>query len=163
MTTVLNVPYPPTLNRYYRYVTGLRRVLISAEGRAYREAVREAINKAAQTDGLKTLSGRLEVVIHVSPPDRRRRDLDNVLKALLDSLTYAGVWVDDSQIDKLEINRIYAWRGRVLVAVTEIEGAADGQKLPARKAVRGKNATRGSGDTEAHEGASPRAREPRVP
>jgi len=43
--------------------------------------------------------------IVVAPPDRRRRDLDNVLKSLLDSLEHAGVYTDDSQIRKLSIER----------------------------------------------------------
>jgi crossover junction endodeoxyribonuclease RusA len=39
------------------------------------------------------------------PPDRRRRDLDNLLKALLDSIEHAGVYEDDSQIDLLVARR----------------------------------------------------------
>lgn len=149
MITILTLPYPPSLNRYYRYVTRLRRVLISTEGREYRESVRDAL-RAAKADGLETFSGRLRVSVHISPPDRRRRDLDNVLKALLDSLTHAGVWLDDSQIDVLEIRRLGPERlGRVRVAISETEGAEDGQKLPARKALRHPDAIRGGRDTRA--------------
>jgi len=36
-------------------------------------------------------------------PDRRRRDLDNLLKSLLDAITHAGIWDDDSQVKHLEI------------------------------------------------------------
>jgi crossover junction endodeoxyribonuclease RusA len=44
-----------------------------------------------------------EIDIHVIlyPPTRAKRDLDNFLKALFDSLTYAGVWADDSQIKRM--------------------------------------------------------------
>jgi len=45
----------------------------------------------------------MTVTLH--PPDRRRRDLDNAMKALLDSLEHAGVYDDDSQIDDLRIVR----------------------------------------------------------
>lgn len=38
-------------------------------------------------------------------PDKRERDLDNLFKALLDSLVKAGVLVDDSIIDELRIVR----------------------------------------------------------
>lgn len=44
---------------------------------------------------------RLYVSLHA--PDRRRRDVDNYAKALLDSLTEAGVWADDSQIRDLRL------------------------------------------------------------
>lgn len=39
------------------------------------------------------------------PPDRRKRDLDNLLKSLLDGLEGAGVFKDDAQIDDLQIVR----------------------------------------------------------
>jgi Holliday junction resolvase RusA-like endonuclease len=45
------------------------------------------------------------VVVEVYVPDRRKRDLDNLHKGILDSLTHAGVWGDDSQIDDLRIYR----------------------------------------------------------
>ena len=45
----------------------------------------------------------MTVTLH--PPDRRRRDLDNAMKSLLDALEYGGVYADDSQVDHLEIRR----------------------------------------------------------
>ena len=41
----------------------------------------------------------------VHPPDRRRRDLDNVQKAIFDALEQAGVYENDSQIDHIDIKR----------------------------------------------------------
>ena len=126
MTTTLSIPWPPTVNTYYRYVhtrSGTR-VLISREGRAYRGAVRSAaINARAD----KRLAGRLHVVIKAYPKDRRRRDLDNLLKAALDALQHAGVFVDDGQIDLIEVRRmtpgLRGHAGTLSVYVTEI-GAA---------------------------------------
>ena len=43
--------------------------------------------------------------ITLFPPDRRKRDLDNYLKALFDAITKSGFWVDDSQIDQLMVYR----------------------------------------------------------
>jgi crossover junction endodeoxyribonuclease RusA len=43
------------------------------------------------------------VCITAHPPDNRKRDLDNLQKSLLDSITCAGVWQDDSQIMHLSI------------------------------------------------------------
>jgi crossover junction endodeoxyribonuclease RusA len=55
--------------------------------------------------GAKHYAGRLAVEIEAHVPDKRKRDLDNLFKAVLDSLTHAGVWADDSQIDALRIVR----------------------------------------------------------
>jgi len=51
------------------------------------------------------MAGPLAVFIEVYPPDRRRRDIDNLLKAIIDSLEHGGVFHDDSQIEWLLIER----------------------------------------------------------
>lgn len=43
--------------------------------------------------------------VTVFPPDRRRRDIDNVQKALLDALQHGGAFHDDNQIVRLTIER----------------------------------------------------------
>jgi crossover junction endodeoxyribonuclease RusA len=48
---------------------------------------------------------RVSVSIVLKPPDRRRRDIDNTAKAILDALAGAGVYDDDCQIDRLTIER----------------------------------------------------------
>ena len=71
--------------------------------------------------GPRPLTGRVAVRIEAQPPDRRVRDLDNLLKAPLDALTHAGLWVDDSQIDELTIMRLPPLSGGSLrVVVVEI-------------------------------------------
>lgn len=112
----ITLPYPPSLNRYYRTVQG--RILISAEGRSYQHTVAGYVMEARTGAAMR---GRLAVSIDVFPPDRRRRDLDNTAKCLLDSLTKAGVWADDEQIDALTLRRQpVAVGGRVLVEVREV-------------------------------------------
>lgn len=104
--TTLALPYPPSTNTYWRHVGA--RVLISARGRIYRREVGQAVllAQAQGQVGRQPLASRLAVTIEVQPPDRRRRDLDNLTKALLDALTHAGVWLDDSQIDELRLIRL---------------------------------------------------------
>ena len=97
----LVLPWPPTVNTYYRNVAG--KTLISAKGREYRAAVADQV---LIQRGAKHLTGRLSVDIEAHVPDRRNRDLDNLFKAVLDSLTKAGVWDDDGQIDELSIKRM---------------------------------------------------------
>lgn len=64
------------------------------------------------------LTGRLAVSIRVYPPDKRRRDLDNLMKCLIDALQHAGMYQDDSQIDRLLVTR-EDLGGYVEVAVCE--------------------------------------------
>ncbi len=42
--------------------------------------------------------GPIAIRIDIAPPDDRRRDCDNVQKAVLDALQHAGVFWDDSQV-----------------------------------------------------------------
>ena len=93
----LELPYPPSLNRYYRHWGA--RVLISREGRIYRENVEAII----RTLGTKKFDSKTSLTIDVYPPDSRRRDLDNINKALLDALVSAKLLKDDSLIDELHM------------------------------------------------------------
>lgn len=110
----LTLPWPPTVNTYYRTFKG--RMLISEKGRQYRAAVADQV---LIQRGAKGFTGRISLSIVAHVPDRRRRDLDNLLKSLGDSLTHAGVWVDDEQIDRLCIER-GPIGGMVVVTVQEI-------------------------------------------
>jgi crossover junction endodeoxyribonuclease RusA len=110
----ITLPWPPTVNTYWRNFNG--RTIISAKGRDYRKAVADQvlIQRAA-----KHIDYAVKVEIECYRPDRRRRDLDNLLKALLDSMTHAGVMQDDALIEDL---RVY-WADEIggMVKVT-IEG-----------------------------------------
>ena len=91
----LELPYPPSVNRYYRHV-GFR-TLISREGRAYRRLVCAILRRA----GVRPLEGTLAVGLDLYPPDHRTRDADNVQKALMDAMQHGGMYRDDSQVKKL--------------------------------------------------------------
>jgi len=60
------------------------------------------------------------VDIEVRMPDKRRRDLDNLPKAVLDGLTHAALWHDDSQIDDLRVWRSDRMGGCLVVKVREL-------------------------------------------
>ena len=91
------LPYPPSVNHYWRYARG--RFYISSAGHNYRESVLAALF------GCEKLSSPVALEIEVYPPDRRRRDLDNILKSILDALEYAGVFEDDSQVAFISVER----------------------------------------------------------
>lgn len=123
---VLSLPWPPSVNHYWlslRKGPMAGRVIISTEGKNYRKAVAAAVLE--QRVPTRMLTGKLRLWIHVLPPNNIRRDLDNLPKAVLDSLTHAGVFEDDSDIDDLHITR-YAVRpgGELQIRIEEIPGAA---------------------------------------
>lgn len=91
------LPWPPTVNTYWRHVGA--KVLISAEGRAYRKAVFGLLAACGP------LAAPVSLEIVACPPDRRKRDLDNLLKAPLDSMQHAGLYADDADVAKLTITR----------------------------------------------------------
>jgi crossover junction endodeoxyribonuclease RusA len=99
MSLHFELPYPPSVNHYWRRVGA--RTLISRAGRAFRQDVCSLL--AARR--IEPLDGPLAVKIDVFPPDRRRRDLDNLPKALLDALQHGGAYHDDSQIVRLTITK----------------------------------------------------------
>lgn len=104
MEIEIHLPWPPTVNDYYGVRVVKRRQIpyIKAKGKKFREDVEAAI---AEQIGYLQLDDPLLVEVELFPPDKRRRDLDNYMKALLDALTQAQVWLDDSQIDQLFIYR----------------------------------------------------------
>lgn len=94
----VTLPWPPSVNTYWRVFNG--RAILSEAGRKYRKAVAEQvlIQRAA-----KHFNKPVIVMIEAFRPDNRRRDLDNLLKAVLDGLAHAGVFEDDSLIHDLRI------------------------------------------------------------
>ena len=99
----LYLPYPPTINSYY--VKTRQGVFISKKGRVFREAAAEAVNEQLP-DAAISFAVLIEIVLH--PPDRRKRDIDNVVKPTLDALTKAGLWTDD-----VLVNQLFVYRGEI--------------------------------------------------
>ena len=90
------LPWPPSVNRYYRHVGP--RVLISREGRRYRMMCVSRLGGV-----FPKLEGKVKLMGEFYPPDARKRDLDNVLKCMIDSLVHAGLMRDDSQIKHIDV------------------------------------------------------------
>jgi len=114
------LPWPPSVNTYWRSVVtngprGPRvKLLISEKGREYRKRVAMIVQQKME----RMAPGRYDVWIDAHPPDKRKRDLDNLFKAVLDSLAHAGVYADDSLIDKLSIQRCKILKSTGMVYVT---------------------------------------------
>ena len=112
----ITLPWPPSVNTYWRNFDG--RMIISAKGREYRETVGDQITMQRM---VKHFVGPLRVVIEAWRPDKRRRDLDNLLKATLDGLAHAGVYEDDSQIVDLRIYWAQNIGGMLKIKIEEIK------------------------------------------
>lgn len=95
----LVLPFPPSVNRYWRVSPRGRGVLLSKVGREYRRRV------ALQLIGWSRppLAVPVAVAFDAYPPDRRRRDGDNLLKAPLDGLVHAGLILDDHLVRRVSL------------------------------------------------------------
>lgn len=115
----ITLPWPPGNNHLFSVFRG--RKIKSKKGREYTTAVTQQTTQANQQ---YHLDGKLKVKILAYPPTRARRDLDNLFKAPLDSLTSAGVIADDSLIDDVRMVRCEVVKGgRLEVIITVLEEA----------------------------------------
>lgn len=121
----LTLPFPPTINNYWRSPPG-QHVMLSREGRAYRTTVAEAVMLQRVKRRPEIFDARLSVRVEAYPPRHGRRDLDNLLKALLDAMQHANIYQDDSQIDYLAIERrAVTPPGFVVVQIEAIESTVE--------------------------------------
>jgi crossover junction endodeoxyribonuclease RusA len=67
------------------------------------------------------LTGRLSMTINAYPPDKRKRDIDNLAKASIDAIGSTKlIFEDDSQIDHLSIHRCAVEKpGRLEIQIWE--------------------------------------------
>lgn len=125
MTTIqANIPYPPSVNRYWRslVVGGRARVVISRAGREFRERVQMHMIAARAVP----MDGPVQVTMLVYRP-ARRGDLDNTAKAILDALQ-GHAYHDDSQIVMLHMERFDDKEDpRVEIRVTSVDAQASGR------------------------------------
>lgn len=101
----LLLPFPPSVNHYWGQ-SGKHR-FIGKRGKEFRMAVAEACVEA----NITPLDGPLTVHVALFPPDNRKRDIDNVLKPLLDACEHAGCFENDNQIAELHIVRQQVKKG----------------------------------------------------
>lgn len=118
-TIKLTLPYPPTVNHYWGQVGSKK--FLGKKGKEFRESVFLCVYAAQQG----RLDARLHMEVYLYPPDNRKRDVDNVLKPLLDALEHAGTYENDSQIDKLCVTRMEVTKGGSCdVVITELNQSA---------------------------------------
>ena len=115
---IIKLPWIVSANAYYRAVGNS--VRISKRGRENRKSC-----MAAVFDKLggypEPLTGDISIVVRIHPPDKRKRDIDNIFKGLFDSLTHSKVWADDSQVKHLDATMCDIVKfGCVIVEINEL-------------------------------------------
>jgi len=95
----VTLPFPPSVNTYYRHLPN-GRTLLSRKGRLFKAFASELpeFQPFAAED-------RLRVHLQLYPPTRRSFDIDNYGKSVLDLLQSAGVFPNDNQVDELYVER----------------------------------------------------------
>lgn len=111
----LTLPYPPSVNTYWR--RNGSRYFVSAKGVKFRDAVKDCLCEPGDT-----ITGLVKLTILAYPPDRRKRDIDNIAKGVLDSLAHWKVFNDDNQVAKLVIERMEVQSpGKCVVTIEALE------------------------------------------
>jgi len=114
-TLDVTLSWPPSVNHYWA-ARGRGRYIAPHARAWHREAW-----AILQTQRCR-YTGPVALYVFAHPPDRRKRDLDNVLKAIQDALVAAGVLQDDYQVVELHaLRRPPEPPGRVRVVVEPIE------------------------------------------
>jgi crossover junction endodeoxyribonuclease RusA len=104
-TLFLTIPFPPSINSYWGFY-GHRRFL-TKKAVQFKADVAEQVRLADVNFG----DARLFITVLLYPKDKRIRDLDNFLKSCMDALVQAGLFDDDSQIDRLLVERREKFKG----------------------------------------------------
>ena len=112
----ISTSYPPSVNHYWLTRRGGGRY-ISPAGQAYRLEVLSKVRALRNRD--IPFKSEVSVAVFLSPPDKRRRDIDNVCKSILDALQNAGVFSDDWQVSTLHLERDDPRRGVECIIVVE--------------------------------------------
>lgn len=98
MRVEFELPFPTKLsvNNLYRYTNSY--VYKTKTAKDYQTLVYLKLLKEK-----KFTVEKLIFTMEVYPPDKRKRDLDNLLKNVLDSLMYARMFHDDCQIEEIHV------------------------------------------------------------
>lgn len=109
----LNLPWPPSVN--HLYMRTLRGVFLTQKAKQYYDNA-EMLLRLNPNRPKAPICEDVQIEFKAYPPDRRKRDQDNLEKVLNDSLVKGGILEDDSLIRRKIIeffryNKEYKTRG----------------------------------------------------
>lgn len=96
----LELPHPVSVNHQYGTGRNGQRFL-TAKAKSFRDEV----GKLCLFHKNRRFTGPVSLFVQWFPPDHKRRDIDNILKALCDALEHGQLLKNDSQIAHLEVTR----------------------------------------------------------
>jgi len=103
---------PPAKSNSYRIIRvgSFSRLAPTAEVKAYEERVVQISEKQVNLlGGVKPFidaPNEVELFLTWHRADKRRKDIDNIAKAIKDGMTKGGIWKDDSQVTSLHIRSV---------------------------------------------------------
>lgn len=96
----LELPYPPSVNHYWGMRGKIR--FLTAKAKKFRQEVVDIIEEIGADNDLDCPL-RLEMTVY--PPDRRKRDVDNTIKPVLDALEHANLYTNDVNIITIKVTK----------------------------------------------------------
>ena len=110
---------PPSTNHVYkiRSMGKFSKIYMTAEGKVIKADYQRQVREQYKGDPLDC---KIELSVKLFFSTKHKRDIDNFSKVLLDSLT-GIVWVDDSQIHVMHIEKHIEEAPRVELSINNIE------------------------------------------
>jgi crossover junction endodeoxyribonuclease RusA len=114
-----SIPYPPSANRIWRQGHG--RVHKSKEYQDW--LALSAWEIRAQIGPKQVITEPFKLELRVNRPDKRKRDLDNLLKPVLDLIGHYGLIENDSLCHWIDAR----WKGKGAYCYIKLEELKDGE------------------------------------
>ena len=115
------LPFPPSVNNLFINSPNGKGRFPSPQYKAWRKEAGEMI----QAQGRKHMRGLVNLSIGIVKPNRRKRDISNLIKAVEDILVEMAVIEDDSFVQKLAIQWVSDGPScSVIIQQSEMELAA---------------------------------------
>ena len=95
------MPWPPSVNHWHQPCRG--RIIKGSAARDYERLAVDHLKSIGISD--EKIESHLSVTMVLMPPTNARYDIDNRTKGIFDSLSASGFWIDDSQVQKLTIEK----------------------------------------------------------
>lgn len=115
----IRIPYPPSTNRIWRQGQG--RMHKSQQYKDWLALASWEIR--AQLGPKRVITNPFKITVRVERPDRRKRDLDNLLKPILDLIAHYGLIENDSLCHWIDTR----WEGEGKCVNIEIRELNDGE------------------------------------